>query len=143
MALVAGGCAPVTTFYKPGVTLGLLAQDQTTCDVQALQKVPTALGKVQGPPTVIPADKICDADGNCRVFAPEIVPGRIRTVDLNADLRARVSGQCMTQKGYDVVTLPICPSGIQTSGSTQVLPTLSDRSCAILKNQEISAIINR
>ena len=136
-------CTPVTTFYKPGASLSLLAKDQTRCDVAALDKVPTALSKVQDPPTFIPSERVCDADGNCRVFPPEIIPGRIRTVDLNAELRGRVSNQCMESKGYTNVSLPLCPTGVTASGPTRVLPDLTPESCVILKNREIFAIVTR
>lgn len=129
--LALSACAPVTTFYKPGASFAQLEADSVQCEVAALRQVPVANQTIQDPPEFIPAEKVCDRNGNCRVFPAEFIPGRIRTIDANAGLRGRVTRQCMGARGYSVEEIPQCPLGTQTSAVQTRLPALTPNICAL------------
>lgn len=127
------GCLPVSTYYAEGVSAAKFARDDTGCDVQALRDAPVANQTRQSPARYVPR-RVCDAAGNCFDRGGYWVPGEFYTVDVNADLRARVKGQCMTDRGYRPVQLPACPRGVAEaapSGPSPVLPRLNPNSCAI------------
>ncbi|MEL6808416.1 MAG: hypothetical protein AAFO97_11600 [Pseudomonadota bacterium] len=132
-ALCLSGCLPVSTYYAEGVTAAQFARDDTNCDVQALREAPVANQTRQSAPRYIPR-RTCDAAGNCYSHGGYWVPGEIYTVDVNADLRARVKGLCMSDRGYAPVELPACPRGVAEAappGPSPVLPRLNPNSCAI------------
>jgi len=127
------GCLPVSTYYAEGVTAAKFLRDDTDCDVKALREAPVANQTRQSPPRYIPR-RYCDANGNCYNRGGYWVPGDIYTVDVNASLRARVKGLCMSDRGYSPVELPACPRGVAEAappGPSPVLPRLNSNSCAI------------
>ncbi len=138
--LMLTACSPLQTFYKPGASFALVDAETTACQVDALRQVPVANTIVQDPPRYIPAEKICDSDGNCRIFPPEILPGRIRTVDANLELRQRVTRQCMATKGFSLEKIRACPLGTKATAPTKTLPPLTAASCA-LRNPDGSVAI--
>ncbi len=125
------GCAPLVTFYQPGVSFARLETDTVQCKVAALKQVPVANKTVQDPPDFVPPQKVCDKAGNCRVFPGRFIPGQIRTVDANAPLRARVTRQCMAARGYTLEEIPQCPASATVSVQVSPLPALTPNSCAI------------
>ncbi|MEO0378888.1 MAG: hypothetical protein AAF252_01370 [Pseudomonadota bacterium] len=127
------GCLPVSTYYAEGVSLAQFQRDETGCDVQALRDAPVANQTRQAPPRFVPR-RVCDAAGNCTNRGGYWLPGEIYTVDVNASLRARVKGLCMSDRGYTPVELPACPRGVAEAappGPSPVLPRLNSNSCAI------------
>ncbi len=130
-------CAPLTIYYKPGVAVARLQSDQTRCEVAALRDAPVATQIRQRPPIYFPGPRICDASGACYSQPGYWVDGGIYTVDLNADLRGRVTDQCMAAKGYQPVTIPLCPGAVSSAPpmQTTTLPALTANSCAI-RNQD-------
>lgn len=127
------GCLPVSTYYAEGVTAAKFTRDDTGCDVQALRDAPVANQTRQYPSRYVPR-RVCDASGNCFDRGGYWVPGEIYTVDVNAELRTRVKGQCMADRGYAPVQLPACPRGVVDAappGPSPVLPRLNPNSCAI------------
>jgi ferredoxin len=127
-----GGCGPLTTYYKPGVSVAQLERDQTRCQVQALAQVPASTQVYHHPPERLPDRRICDADGNCRIKPGRIVPGRIETFDPNDGLRARVARQCMAERGYSRESIPLCSQAQRTSpvgAATTRLPKLTPNAC--------------
>lgn len=129
--LVLIGCAPITTFYKPGVSATRLEADSVQCSVSALRQVPVANKVVQDPPRFVPARTICNKDGRCRTHPGRFIPGAIRTVDSNAPLRVRVTRQCMAARGYSVQQIPQCTGSSAQSVQVSPLPALSANSCAV------------
>lgn len=131
LVLALAACAPLSIYYKPGVSLARLEADETQCRVRALRDVPVANRTYQEPTRYIPPRRYCDPSGACEYEPAEWIPGRIVTVDVNAELRARVTRQCMGARGYSPVDIPQCPVGIVAEGRTTTLPRLSAKSCVI------------
>ena len=128
------GCAPLSIYHKPGVSVTRMQSDQTNCEVAALRDAPVATQIRQRPPVFVPPRKICDAAGTCYTEPGYWVQGEIYTVDVNADLRGRVQTQCMAQKGYQPVSIPLCSASLARAappGQTTTLPRLTEQSCAI------------
>lgn len=144
LLVVTTGCLPVNTFYAEGVPLETLERDSTACDVAALRDAPVANQTRQAPPRLI-SRRHCDAAGQC-TDQSYWVPGEIYSVDVNADLRNRVKGQCMADKGYRPVEIPACPAAIAKAapaGPSPVLPHLSPQSCAIRTEGGRLRIVNQ
>lgn len=132
LVLLLGACAPLSIYYKPGAEVTRLQTDTTACEVQALKDAPVATQIRQNPPVFYPGRVYCDGAGRCWRGEPYWLEGSIYTVDVNADLRRRVTDQCMAGKGYTPARVPLCPVGVTVPpGRTDVLPPLSPNSCAI------------
>ncbi|MEL7132208.1 MAG: hypothetical protein AAGK77_07340 [Pseudomonadota bacterium] len=132
LPLVLSGCLPLSTYYAEGVSFAQFERDNTNCDVRALRDAPVATKVRYGPPRYI-SRRHCNHQGHCfnRGFW---VPGEVYSIDINADLRARVKGQCMGDLGYRPVEIPACPQGVAEAappGPSSTLPRLNGRSCAI------------
>ncbi len=140
---ILAACQPLRTYYAEGVSVATLDRDNTTCDVAALKAAPVANVVRQGPPRFI-RHRICNAYGHCRYSGGYWVPGEIYTVDVNADLRARVKAQCMGDRGYDFVEIPACPPAVANAappGETTILPKLNENTCVIRnKNGKIQIV---
>ena len=131
--LALAACAPLSIYYRPGVSVSRMQTDQTNCQVSALAKAPVANQMRQRPPVYFPGQQYCTASG-CYSGPGYWVNGGYYTVDVNSDLRNRVEAQCMGAKGYQPVSLPLCSPGIKSSvapAQTQTLPPLSEQSCSI------------
>ena len=72
---VAASCAPLTTYYKPGVAVDRLNRDTTACQVAALRDVPASTQVRRLPPEFIPPRRRCDSAGNCTVVPGYYIPG--------------------------------------------------------------------
>jgi hypothetical protein len=131
-ALLLAACGPLGLYHKAGVPVAAMNSTLTDCEVEALAKVPVDRRIERDPIRIVPR-RVCDSAGNCTVVHDR-VGGEVRTWDANANLRARVLNQCMTNKGFTYVNLPACPQGIRNAapaGATTVLPRLAPNSCAI------------
>jgi hypothetical protein len=137
--LVLGACAgPLDVFYKPGATVTRMQTDETNCEVKALKDVPISEQIRQRPPIYYPGSSICNGSGNCWYRPGYWVDGGIYSVDVNKDLRNRVLTQCMANKGYSPVSIPLCSAGVKASApnsTTTTLPSLTESSCYI-KNED-------
>lgn len=136
------GCFPVSTYYAEGVSVAKRDRDELACDVAALRDAPVANQTRQTAPIFVP-QRSCDRHGRCYGGGGYWVPGNVYTVDVNASLRSRVKAQCMADRGYRPVDIPICPVGIANAappGKTTVLPRLGPQSCAI-RNEDGSLLI--
>lgn len=144
-ASLTAACLPLRTYYAEGVSIAMLERDNTQCDVVALRDAPVANVVRQGPPRFI-RTRHCNSAGQCSTSGGYWIPGDVYTVDTNADLRARVKGQCMADRGYRPVEIPACPAGVARAapeGQTITLPTLNETSC-VIRNQDSSIqIVNR
>lgn len=128
------GCAPLQTNYKEGVSVATLNRDQTTCDVAALRDVPVSIQINRYPPEYIPARRRCNKRGECVVIPGYWLPGKVESYDANARLRARVAQQCMSDKGYTLVSIPLCSAAVSEAApdaATTRLPRLTPTSCVI------------
>ena len=138
-------CAPLSIYYKPGVSVSRLNTDRTECEVAALRDAPVSNQIRQNPPVYVPGDLVCDAAGNCLRRAGYWVSGGLYTVDVNADLRGRVKDICMAQRGYQPVSIPLCSDSVKRAAApraTVQLPELSEASCAIRYDDGSWQIVN-
>ena len=135
LGLVAGLAAcsgPLSIYYRPGADVSRMQRDTTNCEVAALKDAPVATEIRERPPVYVPGPVYCDAYGNCRRGFGYWVSGGVYTVDRNADLRGRVTDQCMADRGYSPAQVPACPVGLSAPPQrTTTLPTLTPQSCAI------------
>lgn len=144
IALLAA-CAPLSTYYKPGVSVARLNTDETACEVSSLRDAPVANQLRQRPPVFVPGGRICNAAGVCYQRPGHWVSGGYYTVDVNQGLRVRLMDMCMARKGYQPVSIPRCNPGVAnaaTPGVTRVLPKLNEKSCAILNQDGSWQIVN-
>lgn len=135
LALCASGCAPLSIYYKPGASVTRLDRDTTACQVDALKDAPVANQIRREPPVLIPGRVVCNSAGHCYDTGPYWIQGRVYTVDVNADLREKLTDQCMGDKGYAPVRIPQCPLGVADKAppkATTRLPDLTPKSCAVL-----------
>lgn len=133
-------CAPVEMYYQPGVSVAKLVDDELTCDVSALRDAPVTKVRQQAAPVFIPPRRYCDSNGHCWTEGGYWEPGMVYTVDVNRNLRARLAQNCMAKRGYTQVSLPQCDPGVSAPGPTQVLPRLTESTCA-LRNRDGSLSI--
>ena len=127
-------CGPVSTYYKPGVSVSRLDTDRTNCQVSALSKAPVANQIRREPPIFVQGRVICNKRGQCARQPGYWVEGDIYTVDVNAGLRDRVTDMCMAEKGYEPVSIPRCSQNVVQAAQprqTVTLPTLTQSSCVI------------
>lgn len=128
------GCGPLQTNYKEGVSVATLNRDQTACDVAALRDVPVSIRVHRYPPEYVPARRRCNKQGECIIVPGYWLPGEVESYDANALLRARVSQQCMSDKGYVRVSIPMCPGSVSQAvpqRATMRLPRLTPKSCFV------------
>ena len=139
-------CAPLETYYKPGVPVAQLNRDTTACEVKALRDVPVTMLTRRRPPIYIPGNRTCDAEGNCVGHYGYYVPGGYETYDPNVGLRLRVERQCMADKGYAPVSIPVCPDSVAKAAparATTRMPDLTERSCVIRNSDGTFQIVTR
>ncbi|MEO3417344.1 hypothetical protein AAFO92_22025 [Roseovarius sp. CAU 1744] len=126
-------CAPLQLYYKEGETVARMDRDETRCEVTALRQVPTDIRTRYIPPQY-QHYKVCHGTGYCSWHRRLISPGRHESYDANLPLRARVTEQCMADKGYVRTKIKRCDAATTeatTLRATQVLPPVSEKSCAI------------
>lgn len=121
------GCVPVEVYHKEGGSLARLQSDETACQVQALRQVPVNTITRITPLRTLP-QQVCDRRGHCHVVYVEF-GGEIESYDANMPLRQKVEAQCMAEKGYRQVELPLCQDSPATLPGT--MPALSGQSCAV------------
>lgn len=133
--LLAGACAaPLSIYYRPGVSVSRMQTETTNCQVAALKDAPVANQVRQRPPVYFPGRQYCNAGGGCWYAPGYWVDGGIYTVDVNRDLRNQVEAQCMAKKGYRPVSLPNCSANVKAAAppaATSTLPQISQNSCVI------------
>ena len=132
-AVFAASCTPLKIYYQEGETVARLDRDELACETAALRQVPADIRTRYIPPTYAPY-QVCSPAGYCRTYDRIISPGRYERYDANRGLRARVTEQCMADKGYIRASIKRCdPETTRTTelSVTQVMPPLSAQSCAI------------
>ncbi|MCW3781380.1 hypothetical protein [Defluviimonas salinarum] len=147
--IAVAGCQPTSQseYWKDGGSVARRQNDYTNCEVDAVNKVPTAM-KVGTTPTyttptyVTPSSTSCYGYGysvNCyttggNVTGGQTYGGQVYSYDANLDLRKRVFGQCMANAGYTQITVPTCTKeqeklGVVVGPGTQSLPKAADVLC--------------
>ena len=126
--IAVAGCTSFGTYYKPGTTLEKIDRDTLSCRTRAEREVPPRIiidrNPVYGPPRT-PGGP------------PVILYWETNYIDLNEGLRGRVRAQCMSDAGYERVTIPYCTEE-QLAGKTfkplAKTPQLDDAICAIRRD---------
>ena len=134
LLLLLPACANMSLYHKPGAPVARMQTDSTNCEVEALRKAPVANQIRQAPPIFFPGHTVCDSSGNCWTTPGYWVDGGIYSVDVNRNLRARLTDMCMARKGYAPVTLQRCPPAVAAAAprrQTTTLPALTAQSCVI------------
>ncbi len=142
--LLAACTGPLAIYYRPGISVARMQTDQTRCEVAALRDAPVANQIRQRPPIYFPGRQICGA-GGCYFSEGGWIEGSIYTVDVNEDLRGRVEAQCMAQKGYQPVSVPLCSGPIRSAvqpAQTLTLPRLTENACSIRYDDGSWQIVN-
>jgi len=61
--LMLAACAPLSIYYRSGVSVARMQTDQINCEVRALKDAPVANQIRQRPPVYFPGRQICHAGG--------------------------------------------------------------------------------
>ncbi|MGD9293628.1 MAG: hypothetical protein PVI41_01990 [Roseobacter sp.] len=130
-------CTPVSLYYKPNVAVTRLNNDLLDCEVSALKDAPVASQIRRGPPRYIPGYHHCNSKGHCYRSGGYFVPGEAYSVDVNARLRHDLEKRCMGRKGYQLIELPRCSTGVSSADATAIagqVPLLTENSCVVREN---------
>jgi hypothetical protein len=136
--LVVSGCVsePITTSWRDGAPVSQVSEAQTNCQVEALNKVPSALSTTTTPVYRAPSNVQCTTYGNytnCHDYGGQVYGGNQVTEDVNASLRAQVTKQCLAKKGISVISFPACTNeekkGRVISSRTGRLPPAANVLC--------------
>ena len=126
--LAAAGCTSFGTYYKPGTTLDTIDKAALSCGTKAEREVPQRIVieryPIYGPPR---------QPGG----PPVLLYWQTNYVDLNDGLRARVRAQCMTDAGYERVSIPYCTKEQLAGKSFKPLvktPQLDESICAVRRD---------
>ena len=109
-AVLLSGCATsVPIWYKANTPPSRSLHSATDCEIHGVQSVP-ASNHVRTTSTFqTPTHVRCNPVTNsCTASGGDTIGGQTYTVDVNADLRAKVVRQCMAKRGWQLVTLPTC-----------------------------------
>ncbi|WP_375690844.1 hypothetical protein [Pseudooceanicola sp. LIPI14-2-Ac024] len=127
------GCTE-TIYYQAGTTTDAARRDEVECGRIALQQAPVEREAEFIPGDIFPGPIICDKNNNCRRGPPTVTPDRLVTRDVNEDLRALITRQCMADRGYQKLALPICSDAVASSVAPQItttMPDLTNNACVI------------
>lgn len=130
------GCMEETMWYQAGVSPGKVYNDSTDCQVAAAQRVPVNSQLRQTPVFTTPVQTSCFGYGysvSCTQTGGQTYGGDVYSVDANARLRSRVIGQCMMNRGYQLIKVRKCEDKDLRNGVKRyaVLPQLSPNSCYV------------
>ena len=131
------GCADPVLWYKNGNTLDQRDRDSLRCEVAATRDAPVALHTTQGAGQFIPATTSCSMETlgglprkePCITTPARWAAGPTVTHDANTVLRGKVYRQCMTDLGYQKISLPRCANTQRTV--TAKMGRLTHNSCAV------------
>ncbi|WP_135568163.1 hypothetical protein [Solemya elarraichensis gill symbiont] len=134
--LLLSGCVstPVPMHHKTGVKPQKQTSDLTACQVNAVNAVPASMQVRRTPIFTTRTKTNCYTMGDniqCDTTGGQISGGDVHTYDANADLRERVTDECMTKKGYIKYQLRRCtPSEVKNSPtSNTTFPPVTEMTC--------------
>lgn len=110
--MILSGCVPTTAWYKGSVTQKRANSQLTECQVNATKDVPTSIEK-----------KVTGGILIGYIYIPTT-----SDVDTNDQLRNKVVAQCMTNRGYQPVELPVCQSNVPMPDMDK-RAVISNKSC--------------
>ena len=126
-------CTSTTIYYRDGAEVSRIASDLTSCQSNALTRVSPDIRQRYIPP-VYSYQPYCDANGNCTSQRIQTAPGYFTSYDANEGVRAAWTQSCMSEKGFNQISLPLCGADVikaTTVTRTQVQPPITEDSCII------------
>lgn len=116
---------PATFAYKPATNSVKKADDWTSCEIEAAQRVPVNTQVGQTPTFVTPMYTTCGAY-SCYTSGGQVMGGDVYSYDANAELRNRAQNQCMARKGYQLYEANLCkksqiPEGLSGNPTAQII----------------------
>jgi hypothetical protein len=122
--------------YKAGVNGAIHGNDQTNCEIEAVQRVPQRIVESTTPTYTSPVSSQCNQIGTqtlCTQIGGNTYGGRTSSIDANAELRMRAYEQCMVNKNYRRSNIPACPQDSDLSSLVweALTPPLTRTSCYI------------
>lgn len=139
---------PINSFlYKAGTNDAMRANDITTCQVDAAQRVPQNMVLRTTPAYTTPVQTTCNRIGTqtfCNSYGGDTYGGQTYSEDANSGLRTRAYLQCLGNMGYSLPTIPACPKGTTFSDLDQsnVLEPYSNRTCYFVTPEGQGAVGN-
>jgi hypothetical protein len=132
-ALLLASCTPLNLQYKEGESVSQMSSDLAACEASALKQLPKEIHTRYYPPTYLPY-AYCRPHGGCYYRYYPSYYGRTQRYDANEGKRNTVIKQCMADQGYTPTKIPTCSAEVARSTpaqSTEILPPLTENSCAI------------
>lgn len=132
--------------YREGATTAEVQRAEDSCKLAALEQAPVRKRTRIIPGEIIPARKVCDADGACVVYPAYREAPEIETYDENEEKRRLLVRSCLASRGFDRVRLPYCDAEARTGvtpGVTRTLPRLTEQSCIIPRGSGAYQIVAR
>lgn len=136
------GLPAENVLYLAGATEASRNRDVTNCQVYAAQQVPQNQVIRTSSSYTTPVQTTCNHIGTqvfCNTSGGQTYGGGTYSVDANANLRSRVYHQCLADRGYRYVNLPVCPAGVVLKNRGK-LPPLSRTTCYMATPDGRSAI---
>jgi hypothetical protein len=113
--LLLAGCAslygPVLIVHKTGSTASQRQQVLDDCNIESFKSIPQAFVTDVSPGMRSPGHLECrDTGGGRDCFYVDGIefPPTVTTRDANDDLRKRFVGRCLADKGYALISKPVC-----------------------------------
>ncbi|MBZ0123160.1 MAG: hypothetical protein K8F31_04680 [Roseovarius sp.] len=132
-ALALAGCLSVPIYYREGAQVARIERDDLECRIAAQNRVPERMRSVYIDP-VYNTRLVCGAGGVCTTVRFMVSPGRWKRYDANEGLRAEAAQQCMADKGYARIRLPVC-SGERARQAdrtpTRIQPAIAPDACIL------------
>ena len=144
LLLALGACGSYSLYYRDGAEVSRAKADELACETAAYQQAPVRIERDIDYGDVIALPPVCSPDGSCRPGGYRRLPPRVYTYDANAGLRATVERQCMAERGYERVSLPVCSEQVASQvqpGITRVLPARASGTCVIRRGGDQYQIV--
>lgn len=123
-SLVAGcEVPPETLYWQTGMTPAQQQRDQTNCRVNAANSVPVNTQIGTTPTYSTPVQTNCYNTGysvSCQSTGGQVYGGNAYSYDANSRLRANVVQQCMADRGYQLISFPVCTDEERSGGEVLV-----------------------
>lgn len=131
--LMLTGCLSVPIYYREGAQVARVERDDLNCRIEAQSRVPPKMRSDYIPP-VYDERLACNAAGACTMVRFMVSPGHWERYDANEGLRTEAAQQCMADKGYARIRLPICTGDVAREADrtpTSVQPAITPGACIL------------
>lgn len=104
---------PFVAAWREGATATEAREAQTDCMIEAANRVPQQIQSYTTPVYTTPSNVQCNRIGNyvnCQQYGGQVYGGQTQIYDANVRLRDMATAQCLSRRGFGVVTIPACTS---------------------------------